>query len=390
MRIALVYDCLHPPSGGGAERWLRTLAEDLARDNEVTYITRRQWPQGAQPIAGVRCVAVSPGGPLTTSAGRRRLLSPLAFATGVLAHLLRHRSDYDVVHCLSYPYLPLLSARLALAGGEAALLVEWLECLTPSYWRRYGGRNGGTAGRLVQWLCVRATPVAICFSSHTEQRLRATGLRAPVHRLGGLWEPGPANQAIDAVSQPSAGRPPFLLFAGRHVPDKRVTALPAALALVRAREPGVWAVIVGDGPLRGAIEREVRRLGLEDAVELPGFVSTERLAELMSTAACVLVPSRRDGHGMVAADAAAAGAPVVAVKAPDSAVSELIQEGVNGAVAPSAEPEDLAAAIERVLHGGPALRASTAEWWEQNRERLSARTSIQRVREVYAELSAGP
>ena len=59
MRIAIVYDCLFPYTVGGAERWLRLLAEDLARDHEVTYVTRRQWPPREQPdLPGVDCVAV--------------------------------------------------------------------------------------------------------------------------------------------------------------------------------------------------------------------------------------------------------------------------------------------------------------------------------------------
>lgn len=386
MRIALVYDCIDPPSVGGAERWLRILAEDLARDHDVTYITRRQWAAGEEPIAGVRCVAVSPGGPLTTPSGRRRLLPPVAFAGGVLVHLLRHRGRYDVVHCLSYPYLSVLGARTALAGRRApALVIEWLECLTADYWRAYGGRVGGALGRLVQRACVRATPLAICFSGHTEARLRAEGLRAPVHRLGGLWEPGGSNG-----SRPPA-EPPFLLFAGRHVPDKRVTTVPAALAHARSRRPDLRAVIAGDGPLRPSVEQEVRRLGLEDGVELPGFVSAARLEELLATAACVIVPSRRDGHGMVAAEAAAVGTPVVAVPSPDSAVAELIEEGVNGTLAAGSGAEQVAAAIERVLTAGPGLRERTAAWWEANRERLSAAASVKRVRRIYEEqVSAGP
>jgi glycosyltransferase involved in cell wall biosynthesis len=169
-----------------------------------------------------------------------------------------------------------------------------------------------------------------------------------------------------------------------------VDAVPPALAAVRARHPHLRAVIAGDGPLRTVVAREVARLGLEEAVELPGFVPAGRLSELMAGAACVVVPSRRDGHGMVAAEAAAAGAPVVVAEGPDSALPELVVEGVNGAVAASAEPDDLAGAIERVLHGGPALRGSTAAWWERNRERLSAQASIERVRALYRELRAGP
>jgi glycosyltransferase involved in cell wall biosynthesis len=387
VRIALVYDCMDPPSVGGAERWLRLVAEDLKADHEVTYITRRQW-RGEGPIVGVRCVAVAPGGPLTTADGRRRLLPPLVFGAGVFVHLLRHRRAYDVVHCLSYPYVPVLSARLALAGrGGGQLLVEWLECLTPGYWRDYAGWFAGALGRVVQWLCIRATPTAICFSRHTAERLRASGLRGPIHRLGGLWEPRPGQEATGVAPQP-AGDPPFVLFAARHVPDKLVTSIPGAVAFARRYVPELRAVIAGDGPLRETVEGEVRRLSLEDVVELPGFVSSARLGELMRSAACVVVPSRRDGHGMVAAEAAAASAPVVVVRAPDSALSELIEEGVNGAVAETAEPDDLAAAITRVIEGGSALRTETAQWWQANRTNLSAAASIERLREIYAGLSA--
>lgn len=395
MRIALVYDCVHPPSVGGAERWLRALAEDLARDHQVTYITRRQWAAGERPIEGVRCVAVAPGGSLTTAAGRRRVLPPLALAAGVFGHMLRHRRDYDVVHCLSYPYLPLLGVRAGLAGpGGPALVVEWLECLTPEYWRWYAGRLGGAVGRLAQWLCVRATPVAICFSEHTERRLRAAGLQAPVHRLGGLWQAEPPGASEASPAPPGTGaeplRPPFLLFAGRHVPDKQVTAIPAALALARGSRPDLRAVIVGDGPSRPAVKAEVERLGLEQAVDLPGFVSRERLHAMMGAAACVLAPSRRDGHGMVVAEAAATGTPVIAVAGADTALPELIEEGVNGTVSPSAAPEELASAIGRVLDGGEVLRANTSGWWARNRDLLSAGESIARVRRLYdAELSAG-
>ena len=61
MRICLVYDCLYPWTVGGAERWMRDLAERLVADgHEVTYLTRLQWDSGDAPdIPGVRVVAVS-------------------------------------------------------------------------------------------------------------------------------------------------------------------------------------------------------------------------------------------------------------------------------------------------------------------------------------------
>ena len=82
-------------------------------------------------------------------------------------------------------------------------------------------------------------------------------------------------------------------------------------------------------------------------------------------------------------EACAAGTPAVVVADPDNAATELIEEGVNGFVAPSASAEDLAAAIERVRAAGPALRASTAAWYAANARRLSLADSLARVAEAY-------
>src|SRR6516162_3736471 len=98
MRICLVYDCLFPHTVGGAERWYRNLAERLADEgHEVTYLTLRQWERGEKPQID----------------GRRRILPPLVFGLGVLAHLLRRGRRYDVVHTASFPYFSLLSAAAA-------------------------------------------------------------------------------------------------------------------------------------------------------------------------------------------------------------------------------------------------------------------------------------
>jgi glycosyltransferase involved in cell wall biosynthesis len=71
------------------------------------------------------------------------------------------------------------------------------------------------------------------------------------------------------------------------------------------------------------------------------------------------------------------------VAGPDNAAAELVEHGVNGFVAPSAESEDLAEAIRLAHEGGDALRASTRAWFEHNTDRLSIETSVDRVVGVY-------
>ena len=70
---------------------------------------------------------------------------------------------------------------------------------------------------------------------------------------------------------------------------------------------------------------------------------------------------------------------------PDNAAVELVEDGVNGFVAASASPEDLADAIVRVHEAGEALRRSTRAWFAANARRLSLESSLETVLALYAE-----
>jgi glycosyltransferase involved in cell wall biosynthesis len=394
VQILLIYDCLYPNTVGGAELWLRALAERLGREHEVVYLTRRQWEGEDHGVRGFDVVPVSRGGPLYTPGGRRRLAPALAFGLGVFGHLVRRRGRYDVVHCLSYPYFSVLAVRLALIGrrGRPRVFIEWLECLSSGWWREYAGRVGGTLGRALQALCVRLTPAAFVFSDHSAARVRNTGLRGDLHKLPGLGS-DPLSEAHSrglTPRDPSRGLTPrdprdegLVLFAGRHMPDKRPLAAVEALAIARERRPGVHGVIVGDGPERPRVLARIRELGLEDAIEAPGFVEREELEGLVRRAGCVVAPSLREGFGMAVLESAAVGTPAVVCEAPDNAAAELVEPGVNGELAADRSPAAIAAALLRVLDAGPPLRESAAAWFERNRTRLSMEESMAAVEQVY-------
>ena len=379
MRVCLVYDCLYPFTVGGAERWYRNLSERLAAEgHEVTYLTLRQWDRGIDPgVGGVTVRVAGPRMTLYAAPGRRSVLPPLVFGLGVLWHLLRHGRRYDVVHTASFPYFSLLAAGLLRPLGRFRLVVDWHEVWSRTYWREYLGLLGGEVGWLVQRVCARLPQRAFCFSQLHAQRLRQEGLRGELTVLSGQYE---------GRLQPSAVRDadPLVVFAGRHIPEKNVPAIPPAIARARERLPDLEAVILGDGPDRAATRELVRRLGLEGVVHLPGFVPTEAVQETLSRAMCHLLPSRREGYGLVVLEAAARGTPSVVVRAPDNAAVELVSEGENGFVVASAAPEELADAIARVQAAGAALRESTAAWFAANAERLSLEHSLATVLVAYA------
>jgi glycosyltransferase involved in cell wall biosynthesis len=378
MRICLVYDCLFPYTVGGAERWYRNLALRLAAEgHEVTYLTLRQWPRGERAeLPGVRVVEAGPRLSLYRGAGQRRILPPLVFGAGVLWHLLRRGRGYDVVHTASFPYFSLLAAALARRLHGFRLVVDWHELWSRSYWREYLGAAGGRVGWTVQALCLRVPQRAFCFARLTAERLRAEGVRGDVTVLDGEYA-GPLEGHTPLPAEP------LVVFAGRHIPEKRAPSVVPAVGLARRRMPDLTGRVLGDGPERPAVLAAIAEHGLTGIVEAPGFVPTEEVEHDLARALCMVLPSSREGYGLVVVEAAAAGTPSVVVRGEDNAATELIEEGVNGFVAASAAPADLAAAIERVHAGGGALRTSTAEWFARNARRLSLDASLDRVAASY-------
>lgn len=379
MRICLIYDCLFPHTVGGAERWYRSLAERLAQDgHEVTYLTMRQWDCGEKPeVRGVTVKVVGPRMQLYDGPGHRRILPPLIFGAGVLWHLLRFGRRYEVIHTCSFPYFSLLAAALLAPLRGYRLGVDWFEVWSRNYWREYLGRWAGDVGWLVQRLCARVPQHAFCFSRLYARRLREEGLDGEITMLAGAYD-GPREPI------PSQAAEPLVLFAGRHIPEKRVPSIVPAVATLKMRLPDVRAVILGDGPERAEVQRRVLQLGLEDIVAVPGFVPTEVVEQTMERALCMLLPSSREGYGLVVVEAAARGTPTVVVAGEDNAAVELITEGENGFIAASDSPADLANAIWAVHEAGPALRRTTQEWFANNVERMSLRRSLEIVLASYA------
>ena len=374
LRICLVYDCLFPLTVGGAERWYANLAERLARDgHEVTYLTLRQWERGARPtLPGVELRAVGPRTALY-SRGRRRILPTLAFGLGVAWHLLR-QGPYDVVHTASFPYFSVLAAAALRPLRRHRLVVDWHEVWSRAYWRRYLG-PAGVLGWWVQRLCARVPQHAFCFSRLHAGRVAELGLA--VELLEGEYA-GPLERPRPERSKP------MVVFAGRHVPEKRLPELVRAVASARERLPELRCEVYGDGPERPRVEGLVRQLRLDGAVRVHGVVSDEVLVRALGSALCLVLPSSREGYGLVVVEAAARGVPSVVAAGEDNAAVELVEPGENGVVAPSGAPDELAAAILAVHEAGDAMRLSTAAWFERNAPRLSLESSLQRVLASYS------
>jgi glycosyltransferase involved in cell wall biosynthesis len=374
----MVYDCLFPWTVGGAERWTRNVAEALAADgHEVTYLTRVQWAPGEEPVLpGIRVVAVSPAEELYGADGTRTIGQALRFGRGVARHLLTHRGAYDVVHVCAAPYFGLLGAALARRVGGYRIACDWHEVWSDHYWRAYLGGLRGRIAATVQRVCARVPQEAFCFSAMHARRLRDEGLKGEPTILRGEWA-GPTGRPDPRPAEPLA------VFAGRMIPEKHAPDVVPAVVAARERIPDLRAVIFGDGPQLADVRAAIAAHDAGAFVEAPGFVDEARVQDTLARATCLLMPSVREGYGMIVIEAAAKGVPSVLVEAEDNASVEHIEAGVNGFVAPDGSPAALADAVVACWEGGPQLRERTADWFAAHADELSVRSSLRQVTARY-------
>jgi glycosyltransferase involved in cell wall biosynthesis len=345
----------------------------------VTYLTRTQWDDGAGPDApaGVEVISFDAGRQLYTASARRRIGPPLRFGLAVLGHLLRNRSRYDVVHTCSFPYFPLIAAAIARAAGGPPFVTDWVEVWPQDYWRAYLGPIGGAMGAAVQKLCIALTGPSFTLSQLAATVLREQGYRGTPTVLKGIYDgpltPPPAHTV----------REPVAVYAGRHIPEKQLMLIPEAVAIARQQVPGLRARIFGDGPERPRLLDEIARLGLQQVVDCPGFAPWQQIDCALASAMCLLLPSRREGYGLVVIEAAARGTPSIVVRGAGNAATTLIESGINGFVAEVAQPAALAAEIVRVHAAGPALIQSTYSWFRDHAGELSVDSSVKQTEAVY-------
>ena len=247
----------------------------------------------------------------------------------------------DVVHA---HWLP--SALPALATGKPLVLQLW-------------GSDVALARRarpLARFL-VRRARIVICASDALAEDARELGARE-VRVI-------PSAVAIpDTVGEPE--EPPHALYVGRLSEEKGVRELAEASV-------GLPLVVVGDGPLRGLFPQAV------------GFVPPSELGPHYQRAAIVVVPSRREGYGMVAREAMAHGRPVVATAV--GGLVDAVEDGVTGLLVPPCDSRALRAELERLL-ADPSLRSRLGgAARERALESSGAEAYVRALRAVYRDAS---
>ncbi|MFO7947999.1 MAG: glycosyltransferase [Armatimonadota bacterium] len=146
---------------------------------------------------------------------------------------------------------------------------------------------------------------------------------------------------------------PLLTSIGRLVEKKGFPILLRSAAILASNGVDFEMALIGDGPLRGELERLLNGLGLAERVHMPGVLPQEeirgvyRVTDVFALTPIVAASGDRDGLPNVLIEALAAGIPTVATDV--GAISELIEHGVTGLLAGPGDVQQIAEYLEEAL-----------------------------------------
>ena len=168
-----------------------------------------------------------------------------------------------------------------------------------------------------------------------------------------------------------------VITVGRLDPEKNPLLLVDVIAALRERDSRWRLAIVGDGPMRAAVEARIRELGVEDAVELLGYVPNgPGLWERYRSSHVFLHVSFTEGLPQVLFEAQAAGLPIVATDV--GGVRAALGGGEAGLLIPPADRDAAVGALERLAED-EALRRQLIEAGLENAARETMDAQIDRI-----------
>ncbi|NMO91230.1 glycosyltransferase family 4 protein [Actinomycetospora sp. TBRC 11914] len=390
MRVLLVSWEYPPVVVGGLGRHVGALATHLAAAGHDVVVLTRQ-PTGTDAathpttdtvVDGVRVLRVAEDPP------HLEFVHDLVAWTLGLGHALVRPAlgllrDWhpDVVHAHDWLVAHAAIALRELAGAPLVATVHATEA------GRHGGWLSAPLNRQVHsvewWLAQAADALVTCSHAMREEvaglfDVDAEGITVLHNGIDPRGWAGP--------SAPVGGTPTLVTF-GRLEWEKGVQDVIAALPAIRRAHPGTRLLVAGSGSHAGWLADRARAARVRRAVTMLGHVDDAALTALLGRASAVVLPSRYEPFGIVALEAAAAGAPLVASRA--GGLGEVVLDGVTGlsfdpadvagcAVAVVAALDDPAAAHRRALaardrldtdFAWPAIAADTAALYARTRRR---------------------
>jgi glycosyltransferase involved in cell wall biosynthesis len=342
MKIALVYDAIYPYIKGGGEKRFYEIGKRLAKKGHQVHLYGMKLWEGANVIKQNEMYlhGICKAKKLYTKEGRRSILQAIYFGFNSMKLI---KEDFDVIDCCGFPYFSLFSCKLVSLIKRKKLFSTWHEVWGKNYWYEYIGWKG-YLGYIIEKLAVLMPDKIISVSKHTTHKLKKElNSKKPVYTV-------PNGIEFDLITKIKLAKEKSdVIFVGRLMSYKNVDILIKSIKLIKEKNPEIKSLIIGDGPEKKTLETLTQKLNLEKNIKFLGFLENhDDVYALMKSSKVFVLPSTREGFGIVVIEANACGIPVITIDHKDNAARDLIEEGKNGFVCQLDENE-IAKKIIRIL-----------------------------------------
>jgi len=352
MKIAFIYDAVYPWVKGGAEKRIYELATRLAqRGHDVHwYSLGWWWPEKGETdmiIDGIHLHGVS--NPIELySDDRRSIKEALIFSFKLFNPLFKE--NYDVVDCQGFPFFSCFTAKVHAMTGKSKLVITLLE-VWGDFWYEYLGKLG-IIGKLVERTMLSLTDNLITISYKTKKDLR----RIKKSERSIVIPPGIDFSYIQKIK--TSDEVSDIIFVGRLIKEKNVDILIKSISIIKEKNPNISCLIIGEGPERSKLEKLVDDLKINDNINFKCFMKNhDYIIGYMKSSNVLVLPSVREGFGIVVIESNACGIPVVVMDHEMNAAKDLVHEGVNGYKA-KLSPEDISDKIIKSIENKDKMKTS--------------------------------
>jgi glycosyltransferase involved in cell wall biosynthesis len=362
MRIlVLIHE--YPPVGGGGGRVAQDLCEALAlRGHEIKILTAHY--QDLPEIEERPNLTIHRLKSMRKEPFRAGLAAMAGFVGASLMHgiPLIQKWKPDVIH-----------VHFAVPAGPAGWLLSRLSGVPYVLTAHLGDVPGGVPEKTGKWFkfIFPFTPpiwrgaAAVTAVSQFTRSLVLASYHVPVQVI-------PNGVDIEAIcpGKIRLNQPPRIVFAGRFMPQKNPVGLVRILERIKSLD---WrATLIGDGPLRPAVEQEVGGAGLDDRILLTGWVTPDEVIEWYRQSDIMLMPSLSEGLPVVGVQGGAMGLALVLSSAGGNI--DLVESGKNGVLLDAHDEAGFANALTDLLANPQKLLAQR----EASRQ-MAARFDLRQV-----------
>jgi glycosyltransferase involved in cell wall biosynthesis len=214
--------------------------------------------------------------------------------------------------------------------GKSVFCITWIE-VWDDYWYEYIGKIG-IFGKIVEKLTSYLTKNIMAISEKTRRDLGSIGVNKKIK----VVPVGINMQYIEEIN-PSDYKSD-VIFAGRLIKDKNVDILIKAVEIVKKEVKDIKCTIIGEGPERANLENLAKKLKIRDNIKFINFLDEHReMISYIKSSKVFVLPSTREGFGIVVLEANACGLPVIVVNHKMNAACDLIVNNKNGFIADFSE-----------------------------------------------------